>query len=154
MRAARRFAGLALVAALCGCGAKERLHPVEGKLFIGGQPAANAKIAFHPLGGSAPRALIPVGVTRPDGSYSLMCRAPGDGAPAGEYVVTLIWPDVALVQDECVEEVAHDRLKGRYADAAKSPLRATVAPGRNDIPLRAALAGSWSMPRLRDSSAK
>ena len=47
--------------------------------------------------------------------------------------------------------LTHDRLKGRYADPAKSPLRATVAAGPNDIPLRAALAGSWSMPRLRDN---
>src|SRR5262245_6999914 len=117
---------------------KVKVYPVEGRLLVSGKPAGNARIVFHPVepGNSA---LYPVGVTQPDGSYRLTTYATGDGAPAGEYIVTVIWPHEAIPIDECdcVDPVTHDRLCGLYADPTRSPLRATIRPERNEITLQA-----------------
>src|SRR5262245_25475123 len=69
------------------------VDPVVGKLLVNGVPAANAMVAFHPLGTGGPAALRPVGVTGPDGTFCLTSYEAGDGAPAGEYAVTAVWPD-------------------------------------------------------------
>lgn len=144
------FAYLSCVC-LAGCGSRDKLklYPVAGTLLVSGEPAANAKIAFHPLSPGA--AALPVATTAPDGTFRLTTYAAGDGAPAGEYAVTVVWPDDSLPVDECVE-AAHDRLQGRYADPTKTKLRATVRPeATNEVTLKTSLAGSWSLPRMRDA---
>lgn len=127
------------LAILSGCGDDpQSVHEVVGHLFVGDQPAENASIAFHPVDPSLSRA-CPVGITAADGSFRLTTYKRGDGAPAGEYIVTVIWPDETKPVDECdcpsLED--HDRLRGVYADRNSSPIRATIAPGRNDVPVQA-----------------
>jgi hypothetical protein len=146
-----------LLTCLVGCGGprKAAVYPVAGTLTVSGQPAANAMVAFHPLDQAGSQTALPVASTGPDGTYRLMTYAAGDGAPAGEYAVTVVWPDDSQPRDECVDDVTHDRFKGRYADPAKSPWRVTVGPGTNEVPLRAAPpAGGWSLPRMRDTQGK
>lgn len=127
-----------LLTCLVGCGPREAaVHPVAGTLTVGGRPAANAMVAFHPLDRAGARPALPVASTGPDGTYRLMTRAAGDGAPAGEYAVTVVWPDDSEPRDECADVATHDRFEGRYADPARSPWRATVKPGTNEVPLRA-----------------
>ena len=144
------IAGLANVLA---CNQPQRpekisVHPVGGRLLVGGMPAANAQVAFHVLDG--PSAYHPVGITRADGTFSLTTVARDDGAPAGDYIVTVIWPNTSIPFDECVEPATHDRLYGAYSDPAKSTLRATVHLGRNDIVVEAPLGSSgWNVPRVR-----
>src|SRR5262245_30863632 len=82
------------------------LCPVEGRLLVSGIPAANAHVTFHPIEGAAGTALS-VGRTGPDGSFRLTTFAAGDGAPAGEYVVTVVWPNDSIPRDECVEPTTH-----------------------------------------------
>ncbi|MFO0844252.1 MAG: hypothetical protein U0797_17960 [Gemmataceae bacterium] len=157
MRGAGRYALKALAAAsvgLLGCGGRPQVHPVEGKLLVGGRPAANARLAFHPLGGGASGARVPVATTWEHGTFRLTTYASGDGAPAGEYAVTVVWPDDSLALDECADPVAHDRLAGSYSDPARTTLRVTIRPGRNEVPLRVAVARSWSLPRQRDEAGR
>jgi hypothetical protein len=46
-----------------------------------------------------------------------------DGAPSGEYAVTIVWP----VRHNPISTLWEgDRLNGRYADKAKTTLRITV----------------------------
>lgn len=129
-----------LLTCLAGCDGSHQttLYPVAGTLTVSGQPAANAMVAFHPLDQAGSQTALPVASTGPDGTYRLMTYAAGDGAPAGEYAVTVVWPDDSQPWDECAEEVTHDRFKGRYADPARSPWRVTVGPGANEVPLRVA----------------
>ena len=146
-----------LLTCLVGCGdlRKAAFYPVAGTLTVSGRPAANAMIAFHPLDQAGSQTALPVASTGPDGTFRLMTYAAGDGAPAGEYAVTVVWPDYSQPRDECVDDVTHDRFKGCYADPAKSPWRVTVGPGTNEVPLRAAPpAGGWSLPRMRDTQGK
>ncbi len=128
-----------LIISLVGCGGPREaaVYPVAGTLTVGGQPAANAMVAFHPLDRAGSPPALPVASTGPDGTYRLMTHAAGDGAPAGEYAVTVVWPDDSQPRDECAAIVTADRLEGRYADPARSPWRVRVGPGTNEVPLQA-----------------
>jgi hypothetical protein len=140
---------------LAGCEKNDRLNtclnscPVEGKLFIAGVPAGNANVYFYPCDPGRQR--IPVAITAPDGTFRLTTIRPGDGAPAGRYDVTVIWPDYSIPRDECADPL-HDRLKLQYADRSKTELHAVVSPGKNEVTLRVATpGGGWSFPRRRDT---
>lgn len=143
----RLFLSFAL-AALAGCShppPATPLYPVAGRLVIGGVPAANAQVAFHPVGVGS----LSVAHTDAEGRFRLTTRAANDGAAAGEYVVTFFWPN----HEGMCDDFAHDRMNGAYLDRAKSPLRATVRPESNDIVIQASItAGGWNLPRTRDLS--
>jgi hypothetical protein len=52
-------------------------------------------VVFHPKDNADPQAPRPFGTAGADGSFGLTTSRPGDGAPAGEYRVTVIWPGAA-----------------------------------------------------------
>lgn len=114
---------------------------VKGRLTADGQPVPNASVAFHRLKKDDSPLFCPVALTRSDGTFDLTSFAAMDGAPPGEYVVTILWrdPTVEIDECECPDPIQHDLFRGRYANAATSPLRATVRPTANTIPLNASL---------------
>jgi hypothetical protein len=105
--------------------------PVTGKIVAGGKPAAGAVVCFHPLDDPGPRALRSNGRVGADGSFALTTYAVSDGAPSGEYVVTIYWADPSKAppddEDEDSSDLPPDLLKGRFAARETSPLRARVA---------------------------
>lgn len=106
------------------------LHAVEGKVLVDGEPAENLNIAFHPLdAGKNP--FFPVGRTNSKGIFHLMTRRDADGAPVGEYCVTLVWPDGAIDECDCPDPSLHDRLKGLYAKADESRFQVRVSSAGN-----------------------
>ena len=127
------------LACVMGCNDSRRLEtfPVKGTLLVDSKPAGGAHLAFHPVD----RRIVsrPVALTETDGSFRVMTHAPDDGAPAGEYIVTLYWRDESHSEDECEDHdpIQHDRLNGLYVDSTKSPLRATVRPGLNELIIQA-----------------
>ncbi|MFO0799313.1 MAG: hypothetical protein U0804_17740 [Gemmataceae bacterium] len=139
-----------LVAAGCGGGQpRPVLHDVVGRVEVYDRPAGGARVAFHPVDRN--RTERPVAISRADGSFALTTYTVGDGAPAGEYVVTVLWPNDAFPMDECdcPDPARHDRLFGLHSDAATSELRATVVPGSNVVVVRPAVGGrGWSLPPL------
>lgn len=142
-----------LVAAGCGGGDTSRapVYPVAGRIEVSDRPAGDARLAFHPLDRARARGTLPVGVSRPDGTFALTTYSAGDGAPEGEYVVTVFWQNEAMPLDECncPDPLAHDRLFGLYADATTSELRATIRAGTNDVVIRATVGGrGWHLPPL------
>jgi hypothetical protein len=100
--------------------AEPALHAVEGKVLVNGEPAENLNVAFHPLDGDK-NLFCPVGRTNNKGIFHLMTRSGGDGAPAGEYSVTLVWPDGLL--DECETSRHFKSRSGRRAICFGSTLR-------------------------------
>ena len=120
------LAPVLLAAALaCSChpGHWRAVFPVTGSVSFRGRPAAGVRVAFHPSRDPRDRGLCPQGVAAADGSFRLTTYTAGDGAPPGEYFVTLYWP--APGPDDDVH-VHPDRLGGRYADPRTTPLIATV----------------------------
>jgi hypothetical protein len=108
------------------------LYAVEGKVLVNGEPAENLSVAFHPLDGDKNR-FCPVGRTNSKGVFHLMTRSGADGAPAGEYSVTLVWLDGLFDECECPDPLIHDRLKGLYAKADQSKLQVKVGSSGNSF---------------------
>jgi hypothetical protein len=127
----------AVACASCSGGGGGALNPVKGKILDGkGQPLAGAVLTFHPKGGA--KAVLPVGRSGADGEFTL-ATGNKDGAPAGEYVVTVIWPEEAK-QDGKISMAPpenRDRLNGAFANRDTSTLRAEVKAGANQLdPIR------------------
>jgi hypothetical protein len=122
----------------CGKG-REPVYAVRGKVLCNGQPAVHAFVIFHPVGGSeVVQRMRPYGTVGPDGTFALNTYRDGDGAPLGEYAVTIEWPsaDPWNPPDPGDPESAPtgpDRLRGRYANPDTSGLRATVTEGENEL---------------------
>src|SRR5215471_17620929 len=101
----RRALGAALISALsltaagCGSSAADQLpvFPTTGKVSFKGQVPSGAIVALHPKGnlkGPNGEVVVPHAHVQPDGSYSLSSYTASDGAPAGDYAVTLEWHKV------------------------------------------------------------
>src|SRR5215831_20432657 len=101
------------------------LYAVAGKVLMNGEPAANLNVAFHPLDGDKNQ-FCPVGRTDSKGTFHLTTRSGDDGAPAGEYNVTFVWPDGLIDECECPDPSIHDQLKGLYAKADQSAFQVRV----------------------------
>jgi hypothetical protein len=134
-RAGGRFlAAGALAALVFGCSADKgpRLYPVRGVVRINGEPAKDVNVMFTPVnppaGGDVP--LSPAAVTQEDGSFRLMSFQPGDGAPAGDYLVTVIYPMNRF--NKHLSGI--DRLRDKFANPKTSGLTARVEPTSNDLP--------------------
>lgn len=134
--------GLLILLGGCGDANENRLavHPVSGKVLNGGKPAAGVQVVLHPLGNAAAKsaALYPNGVTDENGQFRLTSYAAEDGAPNGEWAVTLSWPDDSLpakMKEELLSngDSLPDRLKGRYATPDKSKWRITISDDTTEL---------------------
>jgi hypothetical protein len=135
--------GVGAVAFLSGCrGKDQRLQvvPVKGKLLLqegGGKltPVTGARIMFNPIKDGDSFPAFPAGTTAADGSFKLGTYEENDGAPEGEYVVTIDWRRRSKPKHDIMGkgEVAHgpDLLGGAYGDRNTSELRATVVGGKD-----------------------
>jgi hypothetical protein len=133
-RLCRVFAVTLLALACASCSSKSSqtgvtkpVHPVRGKLFVAEKPAVGAFVLFIPVNeppdSPVPR---PRATVQEDGSFQLSTYGENDGAPVGDYRITVVW-GVDGRDDE-------DRLQGRYADPDRSGLKHTVKEGPNEIP--------------------
>jgi len=133
---------------------RARVFPVEGILLVGDTPVTEAQLAFHALDEEASGQACPVGITHAGGKFHLTTYSSDDGAPAGDYIVTVFWPNHSIPFDECgcLDFTIHDRLGGKYADPATSTLRATVRPDGNKIVIHVVELGrAWNLPRSSET---
>lgn len=123
---------VALAMITLGCSSspsREPVYPVRGNVVSKDAPATNAIVIFHPAKGSPGFAHSAYARVDEAGEYRLSTYDAFDGAHAGDYAVTVMWPLVTADGED-----GPDRLEGRYAHREKSPLRATVLPDTNTIP--------------------
>jgi hypothetical protein len=123
---------------LAGCSdGKIARYPVSGIVTVDGHPAEGATVVFCPVNGS-PEAMKqrPFSQTDANGKYELKTFQPGDGAPAGDYKVTIRW--LAFSNQGGPPP---DRLGNRYWDPEKTPLTAKVVKGSNDLPFQLSTKG-------------
>lgn len=122
---------------------RPNVYPVTGTVEFEGQPAEGATVTFHPVsgatsgekGGSKQTATILAnGLTTSDGGFSLRTFGPNDGAPAGDYLVTVEWRKLVGTGEDQV--VGPNVLPARYANPQTSGIKLTVLKGENKFPLR------------------
>ncbi|VTS06907.1 hypothetical protein [Tuwongella immobilis] len=139
-RIVQRFSGgILLVGMLLTVGCQDSLPPrdpvvpVSGSVRFQGAAVAGGAITFHPAQSvENPRATRSLGSIDKDGNYQLTTYDTHDGAPPGEYVVTIYWPG-KLPAGSPIGEVGPDRLKGKYANPKTTKLKATVKDSPNTI---------------------
>jgi hypothetical protein len=125
-RCLRRIATVAvLLVVVAGCQkaepARKPTFAVRGQILDGLKPLANATVVFHPEDGVAEK---PRGTTDANGEFSLTTYDLGDGAPAGQYRVTVeLWATVSA------DGGPVNRVPARFAKPETSGFTATVADG-------------------------
>jgi len=117
----------------CGEGASgpAKTFPVHGLLNYKGQSPAGAVISLHPKqplpeGIPQPRAAV-----KPDGKFSVSTFNTDDGAPEGDYTLTITW--YKLVERDGEHKPGPNVLPKKYAAAKTSGIEITVTPGENQL---------------------
>jgi hypothetical protein len=129
----RRLTALGLVAIAAACTSCSRdnrvpVFPVTGQVLFAGKPATRALLVFHPV---VENSLRPLGTVDEDGSFTLTTYEQGDGAPAGEYTVTVEWRRLATVDDD---QRPPNKLPARYSNSKSSGIAVRVNEGANVLP--------------------
>jgi hypothetical protein len=138
---ARPCALLGLALALAGCSDDGRLatYPVSGELTINGAPAKGCVVTLVPADPALNGVVLPAGTVDEAGKFELTTYETGDGAPAGDYGVSLHWqatkwagkdPDRGV---DPVVTVLPDRLMDKYASPEQSGLKAKIVAGKNAL---------------------
>jgi hypothetical protein len=133
-------AALLVVLWIIGCAdsAAVRCYPVQGQVLLGGQPVAEAMVVFHPKSpppATASEAHVPhpVAHTDAEGNFRLTTLQPGDGAPPGEYAITVELREARLIGDELTRD-GPNVLPPRYSRPETTDLSYTVIEGENQMP--------------------
>jgi hypothetical protein len=123
-----------LILPAIGCGRAEKsrvaVHPVEGAIQFRGQATEGAFVSLHPKSAndSAP---TPRATVAKDGSFTVSTYDGNDGAPEGEYVVTVQWYRPVRVGNDLVG--GPNVLPQKYASQQTSDLIVRVAAGENHL---------------------
>lgn len=114
-----------------GCGGDQPLQstdvnrvPVSGRVVAGRQPVPGAIVTLQPKFEWNPDLPKPKAVTEADGSFEIGTVMTGDGAPPGEYLVSIASPEAAKGMF----------LDPQFEDPAKSGLRANIAGKPTKLP--------------------
>jgi hypothetical protein len=120
---------------LPGCGGETgpTCHPVAGKVLYQNQPLAEAMVVFHPLTTPLEKFPQPMGTTTADGRFVMTTFQSGDGAPEGEYAITIELREPRQIGEEVVRD-GLNLLPPKYASHKDTPLRHKVIPGKNEVP--------------------
>jgi hypothetical protein len=139
----KRFlvACLSLSLFLTGCGeSKPKPLPAGGKITIkgGGKVIpAGAFVVFHPTDPKLSKEIgtKPFATVEKDGTYDLTCYAEKDGAPAGDYGVTIEWrakSGTNILGEGSGGLAIPDYFGGKYGDPNKPILKAKVDAGASN----------------------
>jgi len=111
------------------------LNPVHGKLLYKNQPLAGAVLVFHPPEVNV-KTIYPTGATEDDGTFWVR-TGDQEGAPAGDYVVTVTCPQEVPIKKKTIsmgeKPESVDLFRGAYANKAASTLRFEIKKGDNEL---------------------
>ena len=124
-----------LFCAAIGCsGAKgPECFPVRGQVSYKGKPVAEATVVLHRAGGDVEGNQKPIAFTAADGTFALSTTSKGDGAPPGDYAITIELRAPQAIGEEVVRNGAH-MLPVKYSRPDSSGHKFTVEAGENVIP--------------------
>jgi hypothetical protein len=131
-------AGIALLVFVFATGCSKApprpaVHPVSGKVTFDGRPAAGAQVVFHPKTATA---AIPTPSAKADsqGNFSLTTYDAADGAPAGDYAVTVELRPVVTKNGEL--EWGPNTLPPQYGSPKTTRVAASITDGINNVPIK------------------
>jgi hypothetical protein len=106
------------------------VHPAQGKITFKGQPIPGATVVLHPKAAveNVPNPRANVGK---DGAFQISTFTGNDGAPEGEYTLTVTWykpikngPDV---------QAGPNVIPPKFTNPQTSTLQVKIAAGQNDL---------------------
>jgi hypothetical protein len=107
-------------------------HPVQGVVRFEQQPCAEAIVVFHSKSNQAAGSPRPIATTNELGQFKLTTFQTGDGAPAGEYAITVELRQPRQVGEEIVRD-GPNVLPVRFSKPETSGLSYTVIAGDNSV---------------------
>jgi hypothetical protein len=100
-----------------------------------GQPLADATVLFHPVAPFPTDAskILPRAVVNEDGVFQVTTYRADDGAPVGEYKVTVSWrgPTASVGGDD---DTRPEKIPVRFRSPLRSTLKAEIKEGANALP--------------------
>lgn len=118
------------LAACSGGEGRTLTFPVQGAVKYRGEAAPGAFVVFHPVSPRPGEPVRPTATVGPDGSFRVTSDD-GDGAPAGEYAVTVdYYKPVGTGSDL---QRGPNVIPPRYGRPETTPLKVTVRAGANTI---------------------
>jgi hypothetical protein len=128
---ATALAIMALFVTSCGKSGRRPIYAVQGRVLYEGKPLPNAQVVLHPLVDDKDSPVRPTGRAAEDGSFTLTTYDAADGAPEGEYAVTV---DLRRRDPDAEGDASRSILPARYLRPDTSPLRAQISKGKNELP--------------------
>ncbi|MBC8117511.1 MAG: hypothetical protein H7062_24195 [Candidatus Saccharimonas sp.] len=93
---------------------------------------SGANVILHPSSSSkVPAELRPRGNVAEDGTFVLSTFDPNDGAPSGDFVVTVVWSKPVVINGET--QFGPNLAPMSYSKPESSPLKITIAPGTKEL---------------------
>lgn len=112
---------------------KKPTFPVSGKLTLEGKPVVGGTITLHTYNTETEKwASVCDGVTDASGNFKLTTYSKFDGAPAGQYAVTVVKTGKGYYDGEIKEQT---QLPEKYATPATSPVRVPILENSNTLNL-------------------
>jgi hypothetical protein len=135
------FIATALLLSTFGCSAAQDnrlpVFPTKGELSLGDKAVKGAWIVLHPKDGNlrSPdgKAICPHGRIGSDGTFVLTSYETNDGAPAGQYAVTLELRKVVKYSNGAWGP-GPNLVPKQYTKPSTSPLVVQIAKGPNELP--------------------
>lgn len=134
----RRILGAMLVLTLASCGgsSKKPCFPVQGQVFAGqGKnrvPATGAIIIFAAKGSAKNADPCPNARVGADGTFVVSTYGNGDGAPAGDYAITIHWPAHGPPRPY-KGKIPMDKRKAPHGDLEKSRISYAVETRQDNV---------------------
>jgi len=128
------FAMVGIFSTSCS-GPGDELHPAEGKVLLNNEPLGGALITLHPKDKDDLSVARPTALSRDDGTFTVT-TGQKNGAPAGEYIVTIICSKIPPDAKKGISTggpESQDVLKGSYAERAHSKILVTIKKGQNQL---------------------
>jgi hypothetical protein len=105
-------------------------HTVRGKVYADGCPVAGAYIVFQSVPVAGQPSARADARTEPDGTFTLSSYNANDGAPVGEYNVTIVQRQPLFSE---FGKPGPNQLPDKYAKAETSGLKSVVKSGENEF---------------------
>jgi hypothetical protein len=105
------------------------VHPAQGRVQFGDAIPQGALLTLHPL--SPALSIRPKATVRTDGTFQVSTYGASDGAPEGDYRVTIVWHQLVEVDGE--PTAGPNLLPPSYSQPGTTDLRVSVKPGTNEL---------------------